>query len=56
MFSVASTLDDGVTSVPLLLQSAVSALRDYAASLKNNSPLAIVYNPEIGSQLSGSNR
>ncbi len=55
MFSVASTLDD-VTNAPLLLNSAVTALSNYAASKQNNSPLAVVYNPETGSQLTGSNR
>ncbi len=56
MFSAASTLDDEVANGSLVLQSAVSTLDNYAASQKSNSPLAVVYNPGNGAQLSGSNR
>jgi len=55
MFSAASTLDDEVANGSLVLQSAVSTLENYAASQKSNSPLAVVYNPGNGAQLSGSN-
>ena len=56
MFSFASTLDDGANNASVVLQPAISVLTQYASSQTNNSPLAIIYNPESGVPYSGINR
>jgi len=55
MFSVASILDEGANNAPGVLQPAISVLTHYASSQTNNSPLAIIYNPENGVPYSGIN-
>ena len=56
MFSVASILDEGANNAPGVLQPAIAVLTHYASSQTNNSPLAIIYNPENGVPYSGINR
>ena len=56
MFSIASVLDDGGSHAPSLFQQAISALNSYVTAQTNNSPLAVVYDPQSGVPQFGSNR
>ena len=56
MFAISGLLDEEAKNAPVLLQPAISVLTQYASSQTNNSPLAIIYNPESGVSYSGINR
>ena len=55
MFSIANALDSQAPNAILFFQDALSQYIEMTAKT-NNSPLAIVYNPENGLSFTGTNR